>query len=433
MIPGYDFISDSTLAMDGDGRDSDPTDPWDHTRPHGLQVAGIIAANCCSGLRGVSPNITINPVRVLGRGLRGNARDVADAITWASGGKVSCIAAETPVADVIVMAFSGRGTCPDYLRAAVKFSEGLGVRLLAAAGNQRENTANYFPANCPGVLSVGAINHEGVPASYSNWGADFSAPGGNILDPIPALGVDGSVSSLVGTSASVGFAAGQAALSLSLKPRLKFLAYFSSFSSIETNLDIGEKYQSSQKTAPHVEAAAYDSSQISFSNLVNSGNGGNSLYRALCSQSSIVKWVQVWYDTTSLTSIKIACENDVNTVTNTFQYGGTCFPSTDTVISYKGFLGLKVSFQAGTWIRSLALRVVGSDSWGSMIGPSVQNAQNYDLSCPSYFYLIGISVDTGMNCDSRMNGLQAICAPLLCSAGTYQSLGGWFFFLYLKQ
>ena len=418
VLPGFDFIADPIAAMDGDGRDWDPGDPCDHSKPHGLQVAGIIAADSLFFLRGVAPIATINPVRVLGRGLQGDARDVADAITWASGGKVRGITAETPVADVIVMAFSGHGVCPDYLQDAIDFSESLGVRLLAAAGNQGGNTADYFPANCRGVISVGALSHEGIPVSYSNSGADIAAPGGDSQHPIPVLGSNGEISFFVGTSASVGWAAGIAALDSASKARLRSFSNFSNFK-IQADLERGEKYQRSEH---FVEAAGYDSSQISFSTMVDSGAGGDKQNSLLCAQSSVVTTIQVWYDTTSLTSIQMTCQNAANVITNTYHYGGTCFPYTSTVYSTTGFSGFKVSFSQ--WIRSVALLEAGSASWQSVIGPGVQGASSYDLSCPPYFYLIGFSIDTGYNCDARMDGVQTICAPLLCSLGTYQAQTG---------
>ena len=420
VVPGYDFISNPTEAMDGDGRDSDPSDPWDHSTPHGLQVAGIIAANTPSDRRGVAPNVTINPVRVLGKGLRGKARDVADAIIWASGGKVPGIEAEAPLADMIVMAFSGRGFCPDYLQAAVGFSKALGVRLLAAAGNQRGSTADYFPANCQGVFSVGATSNEEVSVLYSNMGADFTAPGGDSQNPIPTVGVDGAISFLVGTSASVGFAAGQMALNFGSKTQLRYFDHSGPGirSTTQASFDFGENGKQSQETTHDVEAAGYDSSKKTFSTMVDSGNGGNKQNSLVCSQSSIVKSIGVWYDSTSMTAIQMTCQNEANQVTNTFQYGGTCFPDSATVYSPTGFSGFKVSFS--TWIRNLALLEAGSASWQNTIGASVQGAQSYDLSCPSYFFLIGFSIDTGFNCDARMDGIQTICAPSLCSDGTYQ-------------
>ena len=49
--------------------------------------------------------------------------------------------------------------------------------LVAAAGNAGADVRGYFPANCVGVLSVGASTEDGRLAAYSNFGADILAPG----------------------------------------------------------------------------------------------------------------------------------------------------------------------------------------------------------------------------------------------------------------
>ena len=73
---GYDFISDMNMALDGDLRDPDPTDPGDngpgcpYPSWHGTRVASLVAANHDPayglGVKGVAQNSTLLPVRVLG-------------------------------------------------------------------------------------------------------------------------------------------------------------------------------------------------------------------------------------------------------------------------------------------------------------------------------------------------------------------------------
>jgi serine protease len=45
ILPGYDFISDVSLSMDGDGRDNDPHDPinqFDDECPHFFKFFSIL-------------------------------------------------------------------------------------------------------------------------------------------------------------------------------------------------------------------------------------------------------------------------------------------------------------------------------------------------------------------------------------------------------
>src|SRR5690606_32762147 len=72
---GYDFISQSSIANDGDGVDANANDPGDSDGSrassfHGTHVAGTIAAasNNNTGVAGVAWNVKIMPIRVLGVG-----------------------------------------------------------------------------------------------------------------------------------------------------------------------------------------------------------------------------------------------------------------------------------------------------------------------------------------------------------------------------
>jgi serine protease len=107
IVPGYDFITDTFVSRDGNGRDSDPSDPGDWNNAtecdqpgydvpaansswHGTHVAGTVAAvtNNAKGVAGTAFNAKVMPLRVLGR-CGGYDSDIADAIIWASGGAVS--------------------------------------------------------------------------------------------------------------------------------------------------------------------------------------------------------------------------------------------------------------------------------------------------------------------------------------------------------
>ena len=191
VVPGYDFIIDTTVAGDGDGRDADAHDPGDWegggtSSWHGTHVAGTVAAvtNNAKGVAGVAFGAKVMPVRVLGHG-GGYTSDIADAITWASGGTVAGVTNLDPanVADVINMSLGGSGACSDdpVTQAAVDGAISRGTTIVVAAGNDNDDAAFHSPASCKGVIAVGASGVDGGRSYFSNYGPTvaLSAPGGN--------------------------------------------------------------------------------------------------------------------------------------------------------------------------------------------------------------------------------------------------------------
>lgn len=198
MANGYDFVSDPLSARDGDGRDPNPKDEGDyapynlckdqanaHTSTwHGTSVAGIIGArgNNGMGMVGTADLARVQPVRVLGR-CGGRTSDIADAIIWAAGGHVDGVPDNTYPAKIINMSIGTVTTCPAAYQRAIDIARSKGAIVVAAAGNGNTEASKYAPANCMGVITVGATTKAGTRASFSNYGTrvNISAPGENIL------------------------------------------------------------------------------------------------------------------------------------------------------------------------------------------------------------------------------------------------------------
>ncbi|MER7536893.1 S8 family serine peptidase [Streptomyces sp. NPDC097704] len=197
VIPGYDFISTASDARDGNGRDADSKDEGDwnatdgecgtgstasNSSWHGTHVAGTIAAvtNNTKGIAGIAYNAKIQPVRVLGK-CGGSSSDIADAITWASGGTVPGVPANPTPAKVINMSLGGASaTCPSVYQTAINGAVSRGTTVVVAAGNSNANASGFTPANCTGVITVASTNRAGARSYYSNYGTivDVAAPGG---------------------------------------------------------------------------------------------------------------------------------------------------------------------------------------------------------------------------------------------------------------
>ena len=183
-VTGFDFIT-RTDNGDGDGRDSNPTDPGcPNISPselsHGMHVAGTVAAasNNTIGVAGVNwggaAGTRIMPLRVLGQLLPssdpsdcgvGTFSDIADALIYAAdhGAKVAN------------MSFGG-SVSSATMDNAIAYAFGLGVTMFAAAGNNSCGPVEY-PARHTMVIPVGATTIANARASYSACGPELAARG----------------------------------------------------------------------------------------------------------------------------------------------------------------------------------------------------------------------------------------------------------------
>jgi len=250
ILQGYDFISDTFVANDGNGRDNDASDPGDWLNAndcgpgdpsgfessswHGTHVAGTIAArtNNSSGVAGVAFNARIVPARVLGK-CGGYTSDIADAIIWVSGGTVSGVPANANPVKVINISLGGGGSCDSTTQSAINSARSRGASVIVAAGNSNANAANFSPANCSGVVTVASVNRTGGRSYFSNFGStvEVAAPGGDvrvssangILSTLNAGSTTPGADAFAfyqGTSMATPHVVGVVALMLSVKPTL---------------------------------------------------------------------------------------------------------------------------------------------------------------------------------------------------------------------
>ena len=207
LVPGYNFISDPTLAMNGVGRSNNPSDPGDYIDSsirndpafvsvcgaadleadepsswHGTKVASLIAAqtNNATGMAGAGWGLRVLPIRVLGK-CGGFSSDIQAAMLWAAGFAVPGVPNNPYPASVLNLSLGGLGACSQsYARVIAQVNTKAVV--VAAAGNESGPVGK--PANCEGVLAVSGLRHQGEKVGYSSFGKEvgISAPAGNCVN-----------------------------------------------------------------------------------------------------------------------------------------------------------------------------------------------------------------------------------------------------------
>lgn len=202
---GWDFVTNKPNPVD------------DHS--HGTHVAGILGAalNQKAGISGVAHKVSIMAVKYYSEKNSGaeNLKNSIKALNYAIDHGAN------------IINYSGGG--PEFSSeeyAALKRARDKGILLVAAAGNERQNTDVpenfYYPCayRLENIVCVAAINIHNDMLASSNWGkvhVDVAAPGENILSTVPG----GKYAYMSGTSQATAFVTGLAALLLSKNHGLK--------------------------------------------------------------------------------------------------------------------------------------------------------------------------------------------------------------------
>lgn len=188
LLPGFDMLSAPNNLKGGRSSDFAP-DPRDAKcgeraasgtyRTHGTEVASLIAGNGRDGVTGVNPSAKILPVRLFGS-CHMSRTDLLDSLAWAAGMPVAGVPANPNPARVINLSFAGgKSVCGDDLQQILDRVAKKNIFVVAAVGNTFGKRLAE-PANCRGVISVGAVDAENNIEKYSGLDprTTIYAPGG---------------------------------------------------------------------------------------------------------------------------------------------------------------------------------------------------------------------------------------------------------------
>jgi thermitase len=208
MVAGYDFREN----------DADPYDKTSAQNPgHGTHCAGSIGGSGLveGGIEGLSPEVSLMPLRFLGEDGSGDLNAGIKAIDYAieKGAKIISASWGATVKRSQAMP----------LVEAVKRADDAGVIFVVAAANDGRNNdrTEVYPANAgfPNTISVAASGPNDEKASFSNYGTKtvhLAAPGVGIMSTLP----ENKYGNLSGTSMATPLVSGLVALLVAQQPDL---------------------------------------------------------------------------------------------------------------------------------------------------------------------------------------------------------------------
>jgi subtilisin family serine protease len=214
QLTGRDFTTGAINGILGGG-------PGNQCDNHGTSVAGCITGiiNNAVGTVGVAPNCKVISARVgtaitpCSGSWQGQTSWTVNAINWAIANGVR-----------VTNNSNDYGTASTAMTNAYTAARNAGIVNFASSGNSGNTTIGY-PATASSVNAVGASSRNGQRASFSSYGSKlaFVAPGQSIYttDRTGSNGYSSNdYTTIDGTSFSSPYAAGVAALILSVNPSL---------------------------------------------------------------------------------------------------------------------------------------------------------------------------------------------------------------------
>lgn len=182
---------------------------------HGTHVASVIFGQHNGPIKGIAPQCRGLIVPVFKDGGDGSIApcsqvDLARAISQA-------VQAGAHIINISGGELTPSGEAQPLLAETVRKCAVNGILIVAATGNQGCDCL-HVPGSLPSVLAVGAMNSQGLPLEYSNWGEKYQtqgilAPGEGVLGATPS----GGTVTNSGTSYATPIVSGIAALLLSMQ------------------------------------------------------------------------------------------------------------------------------------------------------------------------------------------------------------------------
>jgi thermitase len=196
----------------------DLRDPMDDNG-HGTHCAGIVGAEGDNqiGIAGVNWQVSIMPLKFIGKGGMGSTKDAVEAINYVIQRKRDGVNVR------VISASWGSTQKSRALEDVIRKAGEEGILFVAAAGNSGQDADKHphYPSNydLPNVVSVAALTRRDELAGFSNFGArtvHLAAPGAEILSTWLGDGFEEHS----GTSMATPVVSGVAALVLAAEPDL---------------------------------------------------------------------------------------------------------------------------------------------------------------------------------------------------------------------